>query len=204
MIRVTGSPAVVPPGVDSLEMLHQMAKDNRRQGAFKLGGAFRFDLFRKGHHIDRWYQPNIMMQEGLGYALGVALISTTQITAWYLLLKDNTNDPLDGTETYAAKSFTEIDDYDETIREAWTGGSITGTTTKSVSNSGAPAEFTIDATVTVYGSGLVGGGSGAPTKLDSAGGGTMLCAANFTVEKALVDNDTLQVTYTNTTTDDGV
>ena len=204
MIEVVRSPGAVPPGVDSMEMLHQMAKDNRAQGSFKLRGAFMFDLFRKGRHIDRWYQPNIMMQEGLAYALGVALISTTQITAWYLLLKDNSNDPLDGTETYAAKSFTEITSYDETIREAWTGGSISGTTTKSVSNSGTPAEFTISTTVTVYGSGMVGGGSGAATKGDSAGGGTMLCAANFASSKPLVDNDTLQVTYTNTTTDDGV
>jgi hypothetical protein len=145
-----------------------------------------------------------MMQEGLAYALGVALISTTQITSWYLLLKDNTNDPLDGTETYASKSFTEIASYDETIREAWTGGSISGTTTKSVSNSASPAEFTISTTVTVYGSGLVGGGGAASTKSDSAGGGTMLCAANFSASKPLVDNDTLQVAYTNTTTDDGV
>lgn len=198
------SPGAVPPGVDSLEQLHQMAKDNRAQGSFRLRGAFQFDLYRKGRHIDRWLQPNIMMQEGLAYALGVALISTTQITSWYLLLKDNTGDPLDGTETYASKSFTEITSYDEATREAWTGGSITGTTTKSVSNSGTPAEFTISATVTVYGSAMVGGGTGASTKGDSAGGGKMLCGANFSTSKPLVDNDTLQVTYTNTTTDDGV
>jgi len=193
----------VPPGVDSMEMLHQMAKDNRGKGPFRLRGAFQFDLYRHGYHIDRWYQPNIVTQEGLEYALGVALISTTQITAWYILLKDNTNDPVDGTETYATPLFVEIADYDETIREAWTGGAISGTTTKSVSNSGTPAEFTISTTVTIYGAGLVGGGTAPSTKSDTSGGGTLLCVSNFASSKPLVDNDTLQVTYTNTTQDDG-
>jgi len=200
MISIIREPMPVPPGVDSWDMLEQIARHNKGQGPFRLRGAFQFDLYRKGRHIDRFYSPNIVTQEGLAYALGVALISTTQLTSWYILLKDNTNDPVDGTETYAAKSFTEITSYDEANRPTWTGGSISGTTTKSVSNSGSPADFTISTTVTVYGAAMVSNN----TKGDSTGGGTMLNASNFASSKPLVDNDTLQVTYTNTTQDDGV
>jgi hypothetical protein len=194
----------VPPGVRDLEQLHQMALYAPKGRPLILDGRYQFDLFRKGRHIDRWFAPNIVTQEGLEYALGVALISTTQITSWYVILKDNTGDPLDGTETYATPVFTEITSYDEATRPAWTGGAITGTTTKSVDNSATPADFTISTTVTVYGSGMVGGGTAASTKGNTAGGGTLFNAANYSASKSLVDNDTLQVTYTNTTEDDGV
>ena len=158
-------------------------------------------ILQTGWLVDQWDAHNIVTREGLGYALGVALDgSTAQITAWYLGLKDETSDPLDGTETYASPAFTELTSYDEATRAAWTAGAISGTTTKSIDNSAAAATFTISGTDSYVGVALFGGGTAATTKGNSAGGGTLFSAANFTSAKALVDNDTLEITYTFTAT----
>ena len=161
-------------------------------------------ILQMGWLVDQWDVHNIVTNEGLEYALGVSLDgTTTQITAWYLALKDETGDPVDGSETYASPVFTELATYDEATRPAWTPGSITGTTTKSIDNSSSAAVFTISATDDYYGVALVGGGTGASTKSDTAGGGTMFSVANFATPKSLIDNDTLTVTYTFTATDAG-
>lgn len=167
-----------------------------------LGGTFHWThKDPDGDVLDRWDSKNIVTNEGLDHLLSSGLAGGTQITSWFILLKDNTGDPLDGTETYATPFFSEITSYDEATRPAWTAGAVSG---QSVDNSGAVATFTISATVTVYGAGLVGGGTDADTKGNTAGGGTLYAASNFASSKALNDNDTLEVTYTFTAADDGV
>jgi hypothetical protein len=56
----------------------------------------------------------------------------------------------------------------------------------------------------MYGASLVGGGTGATTKGDAAGGGTLLCYAKFTASRAVYDNDIINLTYVISAADDGV
>jgi hypothetical protein len=157
------------------------------------------EIVNHGWLVDQWDCHNIVTNEGLEYILGVGLDGTTsQITTWYLGLKDEIGDPLDGSETHTSKVFTELTTYDEANRITWVDGAITGTTTKSIDNSGTPAVFTISATDDYYGVFM----ASVATKGNS-GAGTMFSAANFASAKSLVDNDTLTVTYTFTATDAG-
>jgi len=157
------------------------------------------EIVEKGWLVDQWDCHNIITQEGLAYALGVALDgSTAAITTWYMGLKDETDDPPDGLETHAVKKFTELATYDEANRVTWVDAAMTGTTTKSIANSGTPAVFTISATDDYPGVFL----ASVATKSDS-GAGTLFSSANFASAKSLVDNDTLTVTYTFTATDAG-
>lgn len=191
----------IPIEIDREALLSFMDGDASARDRI-LRGSFHFDHFDKnGFKVNEWEQKNIVTDEGLNYLLDVALSGGTQISAWYLLLKDNTGDPLDGSETYATPVFSEITDYTEGSRPAWTDG---GVSSQSVDNSGSVASFSINATVTVYGAGMVGGGSNPSTKGNVAGGGKLFCVSNFSSSKALSNGDTLQVTYTVTAADDGV
>jgi len=162
------------------------------------------EILKQGWLVDQWDVHNIVSEEGLEYILGCGLDgSTTQITAWYLCLIDETGGAPDGSETYAVPVWVELTTYDEANRITWVDAAITGTSTKSIANTGTPAVFTISATDDYYGVGMVGGGGAASTKDDQAGGGTLFSSAYFGSAKSLVDNDTLTVTYTFTATDAG-
>ncbi len=169
----------------------------RGRGPLNLAGYFNCVLRDlDGNVKDEWMAPNIVVDEGLNHALTVLFTGAGQVAAWFVLLKDNTGDPLDGSETYGTKVFTELTDYDEATRPAYVEGAASG---ESIDNSGTPASFAINATITVFGAALVS----VNTKGDS-GAGTMFCAANFASSKALSAGDTLEVTYTITSADDGV
>lgn len=78
-------------------------------------------------------------------------------------------------------------------RKAWTGGSITGTTTGSVDNVASPGAFAINATATINGCFLCDATSGTS--------GVLYSAASFSGgNRAVVNGDTLNVTATLTTT----
>ncbi len=162
------------------------------------------EVLEPGVLIDEWKTHNIISNQGLAYALGVALDgSTTQITTWYLCLIDETGGAPDGSETYAVPVWTELTTYDEANRVTWVDAAMTGTTTASIANTGTPAVFTISATDDYYGVGMMGG-TDADTKSNTAGSGAVLfSSAYFASSKSLVDNDTLTVTYTFTATDAG-
>ena len=159
------------------------------------------EIVQFGWLADQWDVHNMITQEGLAYALGCALDgSTTQITAWYLGLIDEVGGTPDGTETYAATVWEELETYDESTRVAWVDAAMTGTTTKSIANSGTPAVFTINATDDYYGVGMFGGGGAASTKGDHLNSGTLFSSAYFATAKTLDAADTLTVTYTFTAT----
>jgi len=168
-----------------------MTMDTRRAvpDGFRIGGVFHFSQIRDGEVLDEWDAPNLITNQGLNHALGVVLAAGTQATSWYVMLKDNTGDPLDGAETYGTQVFTEITAYDEATRPAWNPATVSG---QSVANSATVASFTINASTTVYGAALADSNviSGATA------GHYLFCAANFASAKALVSGDTLEVTYT--------
>ena len=140
--------------------------------------------------IDTWNERNVVTDEGLNSLLGVYFSDDTQITDWYLLCFEDDYTPLI-TNTYATPGFTETTAYDETTRPAWQEG---GASAKAISNSANKASFTFNATKSIYGGALVGGGTGANTKGDTAGGGVMFCSSRFTSgTKSVVNTDILKV-----------
>ena len=148
---------------------------------------------RNGKIIDEWTDRNVVTDEGLTYLLDVGFKDGTKIASWYLATFESDTTP-DGSETYAVPVYTECTAIDEATRPACTLGSISS---QSVDNSASKATFTYSGTKTIYGAALVGGGTAATTKADTAGGGKLYCVSRFTSgSKSVVDDDVLKVTVT--------
>lgn len=167
---------------------------------FRIGGYWDVVCRDKNGTI-KWEEHvhNLVTNEGLNHILDVILHGSTQITTWYVA-PFNTNTTILATHTYASPGYTETSNYDEATRQAYNEAAASG---QSITNSANKATITCSASETVYGCGLVGGGSAATTKADTAGGGTLLCAVQFSASRAVVDNDTLEITYTISAADDG-
>ena len=146
------------------------------------------------------YSDNIVVNQGLDYLLDVALSGGTQIAAadWQITLNKTATSPVAG-DTYASRGWTEIagSDVTETVREEFGDNAVSG---QSISN-GTAAQYTANATFTAYGAALLGGGASPNTIGDTAGGGTLYAASDFSTSKALTASDTIDVTYTLTTAD---
>ncbi len=157
-----------------------------------------FECFDK-HGRLKWKESvhNLVTNQGLDHYLDVALSGGTQITSWYVALFEDDHTPAAG-NTYATPGYTESTAYDEATRQAWTEA---GVSSQSITNSASKASFTIDATKTIYGAALVGGGSAASTKGDTAGGGTLLCLSAFSSGKPVEDDDVVKITITATMSD---
>lgn len=164
-----------------------------KNSGLKLSGIWNFELWRRGVKVDSWTEKNLVTDEGINYILDAGLSSGTPITAWYVAIFNDNHTPAAG-DTYAVPGFTESTAYDEATRPAWTDG---GVAAKSVSNSASKASFTMNASTTIYGAALVGGGTAATTKGNTAGGGKLYDCVQFTGgAKAVEDDDVLKITVT--------
>jgi len=133
----------------------------------------------------------------LNYLLGAGFSAVTAITAWYIAVFDNNHTPAAG-NTYAVPGFTEATNYTGN-RAQWQEG---GVSSKSITNSANKASLTFSSAATIYGAALVGGGSAATTKADTAGGGTLFNISQFTSgAKSMASDDVLKVTITLTAAD---
>lgn len=156
----------------------------------KIDGVYRL--------IDVWSDHNIMTDEGLTYMLDAAFSGGTPITAWYVVTYEDDHTPAAG-DTYATPGFTECEAIDESTRPAW---SEAGVSSKILTNSASKATLTYTATKTIYGAGLVGGGTDPDEIGDAAGGGVLLCEVGFTTgSKSVVNTDILKVTVSMTASD---
>lgn len=164
---------------------------------FLVKSIWEWKHYRKDKLIDEWKEHNICTDEGLNALLDIMFHSATQLTTWYVLIFETDTTPVAGT-TYAVPVWTECTAYDEATRPEFVEAAASG---KSLTNSANKASFTINATKTIYGAALVAGGTGAPTKGDAAGGGTLYCASKFAVSKPVVSADVLNVTVTLTSAD---
>lgn len=167
-------------------------------------------VFQRGRWLweptsDWGFSPNIVTNEGLAYVIDVAFREVADIAPWYCVGYTNagTYTPAAG-DTYAAPNHDECDaaDVDEAVRQAWVDGSPTGTTTRSVA--GTAVTYTGDQSFTMQGAAMKGGGTAATTLQNTAGGGTLYCASNFSSAVSMVLDSTVDITYTLTATDDGV
>lgn len=139
---------------------------------------------------------NVMTNEGLNHALDVIFNGSTspdpQVLTWYVAPFEDDYTPLAG-DTYAVPGYTECTAYTEANRVQFQSSAAAS---QSLSNTANKATFNMNATKTVYGAGLIGGGTAAATKGDTAGGGVLLCAAKFSSAKPCENGDTLKITGT--------
>lgn len=132
---------------------------------------------------------NIVVNEGLNYLLDAGLSGGTPDTTWFVGLTDGTPTVAAGDTLASHAGWVEVTDYDESNRVAWVDGGVSG---QAVSNSGSPAEFTIDANGTTIGGAFLCG-------VNSGTSGVLYAAGAFTAgDKSLDDDDTLEVTFTAT------
>lgn len=145
----------------------------------------------KGNILSVEKFDNLITNEGINYLLNAGLHGGTAISAWYIA-PWSTNTTTTTSNTYATPGNTETTAYSESTRQEWAEGAASS---QSVTNATA-ATITASGTVTIYGFGIVGGGTGATTKGDAAGGGTLLSSGLFASGKALSSGETLDLTYT--------
>ena len=159
-------------------------------------------LFRGMWHVvhrDKWgkiiseeFFKNLITNEGLDYLLNAGVHGGTAISAWYFAPFTDNHTPAAG-DTYASPGYTEATtQYSESTRQEWAEGA---SSSQSITNASA-ATITASGAVTIYGAGIVGGGSAATTKGDTAGGGTLLASGLFSSSKTLASSETLDLTYT--------
>ena len=140
---------------------------------------------------------NIVTAEGRDAHLDIMFHGGTQITTWYLVTFESNTTPASG-HTYAVPVYTECTAIDEATRPEWQEAAVSS---QSITNSANKGTFTYNATKTIYGAALVGGGSAPTTKGNTAGGGTLFCSVPFGTSKPVVSTDVLKITITVNETD---
>lgn len=175
-------------------------------------GAFGVQCFRKNHSIrDGVYHRkgsdilygllwednmdfkdhNLIVNTGLTYLVGSALIAVTVDTTWFVGLTDN-SPTVAAADTLASHAgWVEFTEYDEVNRQAWVG--VAGSAGV-VTNAASPATFTINA---------AGGGLGGAflAGVNTGTSGTLFSGKALTGGNRIVaDNDVVQVTYVVTIT----
>ena len=166
-------------------------------GGVLLGGHYAVVCRRPNGEV-RWVDEihNLVVNEGLDHILDVVLAGGTQDTTWFIGLLAASPSPAAGwtaTEV-GANDFTA---YSESTLPAFTAGSVSG---QSVDNSASKASFSINAdSQSIGGAFLIG------TNAKGTPAGTLYSAGAFSGgNKAADSGDTLEVTATFTTADDGV
>jgi hypothetical protein len=151
----------------------------------------------------KWEEKNknLVVNAGVVYMAGTALTSVTQLTTWYIGLygAGATNSPAK-TDTMASHAgWTEVTTYSQATRPTATlvntGDVSGGNNTSIATNTASVAVFSINGSTTVGGAFL--------TSNNVKGGtsGTLFSASDFTGgDRAVVNGDTLNVTYTFTLT----
>ena len=158
-----------------------------------LKSTWEWECWRDGKLLWTDKNTNIVTNEGLNAVLNIMFHGSTQISTWYIAIFENNYTPL-ATNTYASPGYTECTAYDEATRPEFVEAAASG---QSITNSASRATFTMNATKTIYGGSLVGGGTGPNTKGDTAGGGTLFCSSQFSSgSKAVIATDVLKVTVT--------
>jgi hypothetical protein len=155
-------------------------------------GKYTIECFDKDGNL-KWMDEskNLVVNVGLQYMAGVALTSTSQITAWYIGLYGAaaSNNPA-ATDTLATHGgWTEITPYSGN-RPSATFAAATNANPSVVTNTASKAVYTINATATVGGAFLCSAASGTS--------GTLFSAADFSSpgDRSVVSGDILNVTYT--------
>ena len=165
--------------------------DEAVRGAARVRGRWGVQHFRKGKLIYEGWNHNIVVNLGLDDLLDMTLSGGTPDTTWFIGLK-GTGTPVAADTLPSHASWAEITPYAGN-RLAWVDG---GVTAQSVDNTASPAAFAINATATAFGAFLAGVNTGTA--------GQLYAASDFASSRAVISGDTLNVTGTFTSADDGV
>lgn len=134
------------------------------------------------------YEPNLVVNEGINYLLGVGFHADAAITAFYLgLMGANATPSATWTGANFASLATEFVNYDESVRQTWTNA---GAISQNIDNSAAKATFTISTGGgTVYGAGLLS------SSVKGGTAGKLISATKFATSRVLSAADLLNLTY---------
>lgn len=155
-----------------------------------IHGVFEAECWRKGELLWTTKGLNLWTDEGINRILDTMFHGTTQISTWYVAIFEDDHTVAAG-DNYDVPGYTECTAYDESTRPEYEEAAASS---KSMTNSANPADFTISDTKTIYGASLVS----VNTKGDHTEGANnvLACASKFSAEKSVEDDDTLRVTYT--------
>jgi hypothetical protein len=173
----------------------------KRKGLLSNFGFYNIWSFECGNYVingnERIFVPkwkeiihNLVVNEGLDDVLDVYFKSGTQSATWYIAIFSSDSTPAAGW-TYAVPVCTEFTNYDESTREEWIEGSISG---QSLDNSASPAEFTCTSgSNTIYGAMF----NNVSTKGDVASGsGVLFSAARFAASRPFNAAEVLKIVVT--------
>jgi hypothetical protein len=175
--------------------MHQEASivsNKRLDASIAVANYYKVECFDAEGNF-KWEEviENLVTTEGLNYLLDVSFDSATQLTTWYVGLKD-TGAPAanDTAANLGSQAWTEYTEYDEASRQTLTLGTAAA---GSIDNVGNVATFTIGSPAPdVYGVFVVDdntkGGQSPATVLYGVG--------DFGAAKVVDPNDTLNVTVT--------
>ena len=180
---------------DKIEAL--VEKGALSNGTLGITSHWDWEHWRGGKLIDEWDERNLCTNEGLDSVLNIMFHAATQITVWAVAIFEDDYTPL-STNTYAVPGFTESEAYAAAVRPDYVEAAAAS---QSITNSASKAEFAINATKTIYGAALVGGGTDYNTQSDAAGGGTLFSSSQFSSSKSVDNGDTLKVTITISSSD---
>lgn len=154
---------------------------------FNPRGVFKIEC-RAADGSLRWVEEfsNLVVNDGKNDILNKYFLGSGYTAAWYIGLK-NTGTPVAGDTMASHGSWTENTTYSNATRPAFSPASSTA---QSSTNSATPATFSINGTTTIFGAFI--------TSSNTKGGttGVLFCAADFASSRAVVNGDTLNVTYT--------
>ncbi len=158
-----------------------------------MSGKYIGQIIRKGEVIDEFDFDNLVVDQGLNYALNASFGQTSALTSWYIGLFEGNYTPVAGlTAATIAGLSTETTAYTSGTRPAWT---TVAATSKQLTNGASRASFVFNATKTIYGAFLVSSSTKGGTS------GTLFSAARFTTAKQVDNGDELLITYLLTAAD---
>lgn len=141
---------------------------------------------KDGIVIESEVVDNLIPTEGINHILSVAFKGSSQVTTWYLgLFEANYTPAIGDTAATLPGLATESTAYTSGTRVAWVSGAVAG---GSVDNVASRAEFTANATKTIYGGFL----SSSPAK--GAATGVLTSIVRFASPRVLDSGSILRVT----------
>ena len=153
-----------------------------------IGGMFDIKCFDKEGNLKwREYKHNIVTDEGIDHLLDVHFHNVTKVHPWYIMLKGD--GAVAAADSLTSSTWAEVTAYDNDRKEF----EENPASSKSISNVGNVASFSINDDATIYGAGLTSTASGTNGKLFSV--------VDFVSHRTVANEDTLTVQYTLTGAD---
>ena len=140
----------------------------------------------EGNEKWREIKPNLVTTEGLNHVLSSTLDGGTQITTWYVGLK-NAGSAAAGDTMASHSGWTENTSYSQSVRQTLTLGTASS---GSIDNVGNLATYSINGTATIAGAFITSNSTKSGTT------GTLYGVVDFASSRSVISGDTLEVTVT--------